>query len=153
MGLWETIRSWLTHPLVAGPLVGFVVVGLAYLDSKFRDKKRERDTYLKLFAVTSLVSAIIVYLVVEEYEKVDEFLTQNYDTDVPDIMPSRGGGYEQPEMVGPPDAARILEGLSVPHRPSRVEMVSERLHIPRHRSSRHSGGRHRSSRHGRHHRH
>jgi hypothetical protein len=152
MGVYSTACSWLTHPLVAGPVGGAIIVAFAKLDAKLRNVKREKETYWKLFIVTSLVFATVVYLVSAEFTKTDEFLTQQYDQNPPSLYPRSKGGYgesAQPAMAGPSETvAQMMENLP------KVEMKSSRL--PGYRSSRHGGRRHsshrsshRSSRHGR----
>jgi hypothetical protein len=106
MSLWETIRSTISHPLVAGPLGGLIVVLLSYLDAKYRNIDREKDTYWKLGIVSALVIATLVYLVSEEYNKNDEFLNQEFNTELNESMMYRGGGFKttkpyQPELTGP----------------------------------------------------
>jgi hypothetical protein len=125
--MWESVRSTITHPLVAGPLGGGVVVLLAYLDAKFRDIKREKSTYWKLFMVSGLVIATLVYLVSEEFLKTDEFLNQEYETELAgSMMPRSRGGYDvsnpyQPELKGPRDnITEMMNNLQ----PSEVEIVS-----------------------------
>ena len=87
--------SYLTHPLLAGPLAGGVLVFLAYLDSKIRTIDRKRETYWKLFIVSSLIFATLVYLIAAEFNQVDEYLEQNYDINPPDMLPKSKGGFQQ----------------------------------------------------------
>jgi hypothetical protein len=134
--MWESIRSALKNPLVSGPLVGGIVVLLAYADSRMRDKPREKETYWKLFAATSIIAALVVYFVIEEFAKSDEFLNQQYETDLPDMLHSAGRVASQPIMSGPgSEAAKAMESL----RPGDVSMISQRLpRVRSHRPSRHS---------------
>lgn len=125
--MWNTIRSFITHPLVAGPLGGSIVVLLAYIDAKIKDVEREQVTYYKLFFVSALVVAVLVYFVSEEYTKVDEFLNQEYEVELnSSMMPRDRGGYGvaqpyQPEMKGPKDnISSMMENLD----PNDVQLVS-----------------------------
>lgn len=173
--MWEFVRSTVTHPLVAGPLGGAIVAFLAYVDAKFREIDRERFTYWKLFIVSSLVIAILIYLVSEEFTKTDEFLNQEYETELAgSLMPSKKGGFEiqnpyQPELRGPSEnITAMMDGLpssstteifskDTPSMPSsifpsqQVSMKTRRVGGSHrsHRSnqpSRHSGRSHRSGR-------
>lgn len=118
MEVFRTVRSTITHPFVAGPLGGGVIVLLAYLDSKYRNIDREKSTYWKLFIVSTLVFATITYFVSSEHTKTDEFLDQNYDTKVPPLFPSSKGGFssgDQPLMAGPDEyVSKIMNDLPEP---------------------------------------
>jgi len=118
MGLLGKVRTTITHPLVAGPLGGGFVILMAYLDSRYRDVKREKSTYWKLFIVSSLVFATLSYFITAEHTKTDEFLNQNYDTKVPSLLPKSKGGFaldDQPLMDGPGDhISKMMEGLPEP---------------------------------------
>ena len=132
MGFYEMISSALTNPLFAGPVIGGVVMLLAYADSKLRDIPREKETYYKLFIVTSLIATLVVYLIVEEFTKTDEFLTQAYDTNVPkELLGATVGGamatVSSAVMKGPSmtvDMDSLVPGdIADP-----VQMKSERVH-------------------------
>ena len=95
MGLFKKVKSVLIHPLIAGPISGGIIILLAYIDSKYRDVNRDKQTYIKLFIMSSLVFATIIYFVSAEHNKIDEFLDQNYDTSNPSFLPkSKKGGFE-----------------------------------------------------------
>ena len=111
MGLFETLRTTFTHPLAAGPLGGGLVVLLAYLDAKYKEVERDNSTYFKLFMVSSLVFATIIYFVSGEYNQTDEFLNQKYDTSLPSLLPKKGGFKEQPKMKGPDSSVSLLDNL------------------------------------------
>lgn len=122
-----SIRSFITHPLVAGPLGGLVVVLCAYIDAKIKDVERENTTYYKLFAVSALVTAVLVYLVSEEFTKTDEFLNQEYETELKSsMMPRHRGGFDvkepyQPDMKGPKhDITTMMNSLD----PNDVQLVT-----------------------------
>lgn len=51
----------LNNPLVASGLVGSSLVAIAYADAKFNNKDRDRDTYVKLFAITFAITFAIMY--------------------------------------------------------------------------------------------
>jgi hypothetical protein len=134
MSLWETFRSWLTNPLISGVLGGLIVILLAYIDSKFREEERESETYWKLFIVSSLVIATLTYLVSEEFyqrSKTDEFLNQTYETNVPELVPKKKGGTEQPVLSGPKE--NLMEGMNK-LKPMEVEIISP-SHIKHHKKS------------------
>ena len=119
MGLVGKVKSVLIHPLIAGPIAGGLIILLVYLDSKYRDVKREKQTYVKLFITSSLVFSTIIYFVSAEYNKTDEFLDQNYDTSNLSFLPkSKKGGFEideQPLMKGPGDSiATMMDNLPKP---------------------------------------
>ena len=96
MELLKNIRSVLTHPLAAGPLGGGFVVLMAYLDAKYRDVKRDKSTYIKLFVVSSLIFATLTYFILNEIDETDEFLDQQYDTEVPSsLVPEKKGGFKK----------------------------------------------------------
>lgn len=118
MSLMTTICSAITHPFVAGPLGGGFIVFLAYLDTKYRDVKREDSTYWKLFIVSSLVFATITYFIYMENTKVDDFLEQNYDTELPSFIPNSKGGFilkDQPSMERPGDyVSKMMNDLPEP---------------------------------------
>jgi hypothetical protein len=99
----------LTHPLVAGPLGGSLMVLLAYCDAKFRVVDREKSTYWKLFIVSSLVFSTMVYFIAEEYNKIDEFLNQAYDTSLPSLLPSKESLKKaQASMKRPPKLLDVI---------------------------------------------
>jgi hypothetical protein len=115
--MWVQIRSFITHPLVAGVLAGGIVAGLAYVDAKVRKIEREKATYFKLFGASFLVVSIIVYFVFEEVSKTDEFLNQEYETEIGrDFMPKKHTGgatnaitiKKQPVMKGPIESMNQL---------------------------------------------
>lgn len=119
MGLVGKVKSVLIHPLIAGPIAGGLIILLVYIDSKYRDVIREKQTYIKLFITSSLVFSTIIYFVSAEYNKIDEFLDQNYDTSSLSFVPkSKKGGFEiddQPLMKGPGDnIASMMENLPKP---------------------------------------
>lgn len=119
MGLVGKVKSVLIHPLIAGPLGGGLIILLVYLDSKYRDVKRDKQTYVKLFIMSSLVFATITYFVSAEHNKTDEFLDQNYDTNSLSFLPkSKKGGFEmdeQPLMEGPGGSiAKMMDNLPKP---------------------------------------
>ena len=91
--MFDQIKSTITHPLIAGPLGGGVVVLLAYLDSRYKDVKKENSTYVKLFVVSSLVFSTIIHFISSEYNKTDDFLKQQYDTSLPSFNPVSKGGF------------------------------------------------------------
>lgn len=119
MELVEKVKSVLIHPLIAGPLGGGLIILLVYLDSKYRDVKRDKQTYIKLFIMSSLVFATITYFVSAEHNKADEFLDQNYDTSNLSFLPkSKKGGFEmedQSVMIGPGGSiAKMMDNLPKP---------------------------------------
>lgn len=91
--MFNEFKSTITHPLFAGPLGGGVVVLLAYIDSRYKDVKKDNMTYLKLFAVSSIVFSTIIYFISTEFNKTDDFLKQKYDTSLPSFNPSSKGGF------------------------------------------------------------
>ena len=108
------IRSTITHPFVAGPIAGGIIVLLAYLDTKFRNIERNNETYWKLFIVSTLVFATITYFVSSEHTKVDEFLNQKYDTSLPSFIPKTKGGFSKKILMeGPPVdyVSKMMENL------------------------------------------
>ena len=132
IGMLETVKNTIIHPLIAGPLGGGIVVLLAYLDSKYKDVKKDSTTYWKLFIVSSLVFSTIIYFVSFENNKTkinDEFLNQAYDTIVPTLLPKSKGGYSvenQLSMNGPRESIeKMMGGLppigtwETPAKPSR----------------------------------
>jgi hypothetical protein len=119
MELVSKVKSVIIHPLIAGPIGGGLIILLAYLDSKYRDVKRDKQTYIKLFIMSSLVFATITYFVSAEHNKIDEFLDQNYDTSDLSFLPkSKKGGFEmddQPNMIGPGESiAKMMDNLPKP---------------------------------------
>ena len=118
MGLVEKVKSFIIHPLIAGPLSGLLIILLVYIDSKYRDVERDKQTYIKLFITSSLVFSTIIYFVLSEHNKTDEFLDQNYDTSNISFLPkSKKGGFviEQPLMNGPGDnIATMMDNLPKP---------------------------------------
>ena len=119
MGLVGKVKSVLIHHLIAGPLGGGLIILLVYLDSKYRDVKRDKQTYVTLFIMSSLVFATITYFVSAEHNKTDEFLDQNYDTNSLSFLPkSKKGGFEmdeQPLMEGPGGSiAKLMDNLPKP---------------------------------------
>ena len=111
MGFLKTF----THPLVAGPIAGCIVILLAYLDAKYRDIEKDNSTYIKLFIVSSLVFATLVYFISEEYDQTDEFLNQNYDTSVPSLLPKKKIlGGTQPTMKRPKTSVSLMDNLPEP---------------------------------------
>ena len=119
MGLFKKVKSVLIHPLIAGPISGGIIILLAYIDSKYRDVNRDKQTYIKLFIMSSLVFATIIYFVSAEHNKIDEFLDQNYDTSNPSFLPkSKKGGFEideQPLMKGPSGSiVELMDNLPKP---------------------------------------
>lgn len=153
MGYSDQLKSILTHPLFIGPLGGSFVILLAYLDSKYRDIDREKATYVKLFVVSSLVFATLIYFVTSKYET-DEFLEQSYDTSQPSLLPkSKGGGeggknfslddplLEQPSLEGPGDHIEsMMNELPEPgtfHKSRRSSSRSQRSHRRSGKSRRH----------------
>ncbi len=119
MGLFGKVKSVLIHPLISGPISGGLIILLVYLDSRYRDVKRDNQTYIKLFIMSSLVFSTIIYFVSAEHNKIDEFLDQNYDTSNPSFLPkSKKGGFEideQPLMKGPSGSiAKMMDNLPIP---------------------------------------
>lgn len=135
MGLVGKVKSVLIHPLIAGPLGGGLIILLVYLDSKYRDVKRDKQTYIKLFIMSSLVFSTITYFVSAEHNKKDEFLDQNYDTNSLSFLPkSKKGGFEmdeQPLMEGPGGSiAKMMDNLPKPGTfvtPEKGESVTMKL--------------------------
>ena len=107
---FNSIRSLLFNPLVAGPLGGGLIVSLAYFDAKYRDIEREGSTYINLFVVSTLIFATLIHFVLEENNPIDAFLEQDYDTNPIDFIPKTKGGRKivndilnsQVKMKGPP---------------------------------------------------
>jgi hypothetical protein len=119
MELVSKVKSVIIHPLIAGPLGGGLIILLVYLDSKYRDVKRDKQSYIKLFIMSSLVLSTITYFVSAEHNKIDDFLDQNYDTSNLSFLPkSKKGGFEmddQPEMIGPGGSiTKIMDNLPKP---------------------------------------
>ncbi len=119
MELVSKVKSVIIHPLIAGPFGGGLIILLVYLDSKYRDVKRDKQTYIKLFIMSSLVFATITYFVSAEHNKIDEFLDQNYDTSNLSFLPkSKKGGFEmddQPKMIGPGGSiVKMMDNLPKP---------------------------------------
>ena len=116
IGMLETVKNTIIHPLIAGPLGGGIVVLLAYLDSKYKDVKKDSTTDWKLFIVSSLVVSTIIYFVSSENNKTkahDEFLNQAYDTSAPTLLPKSKGGFStenQSLMTGPKENIEKMMG-------------------------------------------
>ena len=145
MGILDTVKSTITHPFVAGPLGGGFIILIAYLDSKYRDVKRDNETYFKLFIVSSLVFATLTYFIYMEHTKPDEFLDQNYDTSIPSLLPESKDGFslnEQPIMERPSDyVSKMMDDLPEPGTfeipKQNVSITIKPKHSGRSRHSRH----------------
>ena len=118
MSFINTCTKIIMHPLVAGPIGGSSIVLLTYLDSKYKNKKVEKETYYKLFIVSSLIFSTIIYFVSMEYTKKDEFLEQPFNVDTPSFKPKSkhfktktGGDFAQNEIPGPEPS--FLDGGNV----------------------------------------
>ena len=103
----ETVKNIIMNPFVAGPLAGGFFVLLAYLESKYKDIKKDNTTYWKLFIASSFTVFVIMYLVSivnNKTKEQDEFLAQTYDTTLPKLFPKSKGGYSienQENIISP----------------------------------------------------
>ena len=92
------LTTILLHPIVTGLIGGLTIIGLVYIDSKCRKIERKKDTYSKLFIVSSLVFSIISYIISLYYTKKDTWLEQTYDSTKPNLQPKSKMVFKKKEI-------------------------------------------------------
>ena len=92
------LTTILLHPIVTGLIGGLTIIGLVYIDSRCRKIERKKDTYSKLFIVSSLVFSILSYIISSYYTKKDIWLEQKYDSIKPNLQPKTKITFQKKEI-------------------------------------------------------